>query len=109
MEYLTELEKAKIETFCADKDMYDAVRKVILAGIYEHGTLPIGRTPDPLQNAAFHLAALSVENPIPDEQLGAHIRGMFAGVNAMTVAFSRLDNIKSIKEEEIPSPYNVAE
>jgi hypothetical protein len=106
---LTELQKLKIEAFCADKEMYEAVKKVILAGIYTHGTLPEGVTPDPLQNAAFHLASIAHENPIPDEQIGAHVRAMFAGINAMVVAFNRLDGIKTDKPVKIKSPFNEAE
>ena len=108
-QFLNDFEKSKIEAFCSDKDMYEAVKKVILAGIYEHGTLPQGRTPNPLQNAAFHLASLSVENPIPDAELGAHIRGMFAGVNALEVGFNRLSEVKTVKAEPVESPYNEAE
>lgn len=104
---LTDLEIAKIEAFCADKEMYAAVRKILLQGIYTHGTIQDGFTPDPLQNAAFNLAALSITNPIPDEQLGQHIRGMWAGVNAMKNAFDSLDSIKSTGEAVL-SEYNEA-
>jgi len=99
---LTELETLKVEQFCKDKEMYEAVKKVLLAGIYSHGTVQAGYTPDPLQNGAFSLAALSVNNPIPDEVLGQHIRGMWAGVNALHNAFDKLELIRS---EKIESPY----
>lgn len=91
---LTDLQKTKIETFCKDTEMYEGVKKVMLAGIYEHGTIQLGYTPNPLENAAFNLAALSVQNPIPDEQLGQHIRGMWAGINALENAFNKLDKIR---------------
>ena len=106
---LTDMEVVKIEAFCADTEMYNAVRKVILQGIYEHGTVQKDHTPDPLVNGAFALASLSMENPIPDEQLGAHVRAMWAGVNAMHNAFKELSNIKSEKAEGVPSPFNEAE
>jgi len=109
MEYLTDLNKAKIEAFCADKEMYDAVKKVLLAGLYEHGTLKEGYTPNPLQNAAFSLASQAVQNPIPDELLGQHIRGMWMGMNALELGFNRLDGIKLEKKADIESPYNEAE
>lgn len=107
MDNLTELEIQKIEQFCLDKDMYNAVKKILLAGIYTHGTVQKGYTPNPLQNGAFALASLSTQNPIPDNVLGEHIRGMWAGVNALENAFSQLSKIKSNKEE-IESPYNEA-
>lgn len=105
--YLTDLEVAKIEQFCADEKMYDAVKKVLLAGIYTHGTIQKDFIPDPLQNGAFSLAQYSVGNPIPDEVLGQHIRGMWAGINAFKLAFDKLDDIKSPKESVV-SPYNEA-
>lgn len=107
MENLSELEITKIEQFCADKEMHDAVKKIMLAGIYTHGTVQKGYTPNPLQNGAFALASLATTNPIPDNVLGEHIRGMWAGVNALENGFNELNKIKSDKTE-IESPYNEA-
>ena len=106
-DFLTDLEIAKIEAFCSDKAMYEAVRKVILQGIYTHGTVKKEGIVNPVVNGAFSLASLAMENPIPDEQLGAHIRTMWAGINAMKNAFDTLDTIK----QEVPlveTPYNEA-
>lgn len=109
-EFLTEVEVNKIEAFCKDEIMYEAVRKVLLQGIYYHGTVPHGaKLPEPVLNGAFHLAALAVTNPIPDEQLGAHIRGMWAGVNAMKNEFDTLNSIKAPKLEVIRDETNIAE
>lgn len=108
-EYLNESEVQKIEQFCADKEMYNAVRKVVLQGIYQHGTVQKDQETDPLINGAFNLAAVAQTNPVTDELLGQHIRGMWAGVNAMKNAFDDLDSIKSDKPKEIESPFNIAE
>jgi hypothetical protein len=109
-DYLTDLEVEKIESFCKDEAMYNAVRKVMLQGIYRHGTVQKGEPlPEPTINGAFHLAALAVENPIPDDQLGAHIRGMWAGINSLKNAFDTLKSVKVKKEEPVPSPINIAE
>ena len=109
MDYLTDLQKVKIETFCADKEMYAAVRKVLLSGIYAHGVVEKGIEHNPLINGAFSLVSLAGENPIPDAELGAHLRGTWFGINALENAFKKLDGIKGEKLEEIESPYNVAE
>lgn len=109
MKYLSDLEIVKIETFMADTVMAEAVRKVLLSGIYEHGVVKAGQKHDPLQNGALALAALSTNNPIPDEQLGQHIRGVWAGLNALENAFRSLSNITSKKAEPVESPYNEAE
>jgi hypothetical protein len=100
-ENLTDLQIAKIEAFMADTEMVEAVKRVLLAGIYSHGVIEAGYKHDPLQNGALSLAALSTNNPIPDEQLGQHIRGVWAGLNALENAFKNLSNVSS----KIESPY----
>lgn len=104
---LTDLEIAKIEQFCSDKDMFEAVRKVMLQGIYSHGTVGKDYTPDPLVNGAFSLASLAMTNPIPDAEIGAHVRAMWAGINAMKNAFDSLNGIKT-QAENVLSEYNDA-
>ena len=106
---LTDLQVAKIETFCKDAEMYNAVRKVILAGIYEHGRVQEDYVGDPLINGAYSLASLALTNPIPPELVGNQVMAQFAGINAMKNAFDDLDSIKSVKEEPLPTPYNEAE
>lgn len=106
-EYLTDLEITKIENFCNDSELYAAVRKVMLAGIYTHGVIERGHDPKPLQNGALTLVSYSTTNPMTDEILGQHIRGVWEGLNALENAFSRL---KEIKRElpDVPSPLNPA-
>lgn len=89
-----------IEVFCANEKMYNAVKKGVLVGIYSHGVIKAGHEHDPLQNGALSLAALSTNNPIPDEQLGQHIRGMWQGLNALENAYKGLKKITSKKETE---------
>lgn len=100
-ENLTDLQIAKIEAFMADAEMVEAVKRVLLAGIYSHGVVEKGFKHDPLQNGALSLAALSTNNPIPDEQLGQHIRGVWAGLNALENAFKNLSSVSS----KVESPY----
>lgn len=90
---LTDTQKVKIETFCNDKEMYQAVRQVLLANLYSHGVVE-GKEHNPLINGAYNLVALSMENPIPDEMIGAHLRGMWAGINILKNGFDVLDKIK---------------
>lgn len=99
MKNLSELEITKIEQFCNDEVMFGAVRKVLLAGIYSHGVIKLGEQPDPLKNGALSLAALSTNNPIPDEVLGQHIRGVWAGLNALENAIIELKKIKAEPKE----------
>lgn len=108
-DYLTDLEIVKIETFCADKDMHEAVRKVLLQALYTHGTIQKGKDVfNPQTNAALALASLAVANPIPDAEIGAQVRAMFSGINALKNAFDSLNNIKSSDGAVVESPYNEA-
>jgi hypothetical protein len=104
---LTDLEIAKIETFNSDEVMVNAVRKVLLAGIYSHGVVEKGFEHNPLQNGAFSLVSLAPTNPIPDEIIGQQLRAQWAGINALQNAFDNLGKIKS-KQEDVESPYNEA-
>lgn len=103
----TELEISKIEQFCADTEMFNAVKKVLLAGIYTHGTIQRGFTPDPLKNGALSLVHLSTANPVTDEVLGQHIRGVWEGLNALQNAIQNLQSIKS-EVKGVESPFNEA-
>ena len=98
---LSDLEKVKIETFCKDKEMYNAVRKVILASIYTHGVNIPNEAPNPLLNGAYSMVSLSLNNPIPDEIIGQQLRAQWAGINALQNGFNELDKVKSV----IESPY----
>lgn len=104
---LTDLEINKIETFCNDKEMYNAVKKVLLQHIYTQGVITKGEEHNPLKNRAFSLVQLATQNPIPDEQLGAHLRGIWEGVNALEGGYEELNKIKSTTES-VETPYNEA-
>ncbi len=107
-EYLTDLEIAKIEQFCKDETMYEAVRKVMLASTYYAGSLIKGKKLEP-RNQAFDLIASATRNgqKVTNEELGQELRGLFFGVDTVEQGFARLKLIKN-EEEGIPSPYNEA-
>lgn len=100
-EQLTDLEVSKIEQFCKDEAMFEAVRKILLAGLYTHGTVQKDFTPDPLVNGAFSLVSLAMNNPVPDEILGQQLRAQWAGVNALKNALDKMKEIRS----DVKSPY----
>lgn len=106
-EQLNDLEISKIEQFCKDEAMYNAVKKVLLAGLYTHGTIQRGFTPDPLKNGALSLVHLSTSNPITDEVLGQHIRGVWEGINALQNALQNLNQIKA-DPKPVETPFNEA-
>ena len=107
--YLNEIEIEKIEKFYEDKILVEAVRKVLLQGLYTHGVNKPGEKPEPLLNGAFSLVSMSTNNPIPNELLGEQLKAQWAGINALHNAFEDLRSIKTEKAEAIETPYNLAE
>lgn len=100
-EYLSDTEKSKIETFIADTVMVEAVRKVLLAAIYENGTLRANVPADPTRNAALGLAALSNKGVVSNQELGEDIRGLWQGINLLENGFNKLTKITT-KVESAP-------
>lgn len=84
---LTDVEKEKLIQFSSDKVMFQAVEKVVLAGLYTNGTLRQGKDANPLTNAAFSLASA---REYSDEQLGQDLRGMWEGINALEGAYKKI-------------------
>ena len=108
MDYLTEAQKVKIEVFCKDTELVDGIKKVLLQHIYSQGVLEKGVGHNSLNNRAFSLVQLATTNPIPNEELGANLRGIWEGVNALEKGFHDLTNVKSEKSEPVLSEYNEA-
>lgn len=99
-EILTELEQDKVQQFYEDVIMREAVRKILLRGLYQNGTLKAGVAPDPKQNFALAMA----NNPnATNESLGAELRGAYWGITILEQAFDKLSEIKKsavVKKEE---------
>ena len=102
-DYLNDKEVTKIEAFCKDEEMFEAVKKVLLQHIYSQGVMKPGEKHNPLQNRAFALAQHATENPMTDEIMGQHIRGLWEGVNALESGYHELTQIKS-KKTDIKRP-----
>lgn len=109
-DYLTELEITKIEQFCGDEEMFEAVRKVMLAGVYYSGALKKGEKLEP-KNQAFDMIAKAYQTgkAVSNEELGEELRGLFSGVDIVEQGFGNLKTIKSEEKKAVDSPYNIAE
>lgn len=107
-DYLTDLEIEKIEAFCNDEAMQEAVRKVLLANLYYSGALKRGEKLEP-KNQAFNLIATAYQagNGISNEAIGEEIRALYEGVNTVEQAFAHLKTIKKPKDV-VETPYNDA-
>jgi hypothetical protein len=96
-DFLTDIEVVKIEAFCADEVMVEAVKKVLLQHMYSQGVITKGQKHNPLKNRALVLVGGDVSN----EELGSQLRSLWEGVNALETGFSELEGIKS----NVESPY----
>lgn len=96
--YLADIERQQVEIFCNNKVMFEAVRKVFLAGIYENGVLKPGVPHNPMKNWAmsFHDRMTS---GVTNENIGAEVRAFSWGLNEIERGFGRLLEIKPEKAE----------
>jgi hypothetical protein len=93
-DYLDDVEVVKIQTFCADEKMKEAVKKVLLFGLYNNGTLKKGKKADPLQNTAFGLF-FAKKGQVSNEELGQDLRAVAEGINLIENAYNKLHTIKA--------------
>jgi hypothetical protein len=89
---LSDIEKEKIIQFNKDEVLVEAVRKVLLATIYSNGTLRQGIKSEPIKNAAFSLVNQAKE--VSNEELGADLRALWAGVRALELGLQQLATYK---------------
>lgn len=107
-DYLTREEISKIEQFCADEKMYEAVRKALFKTVYSEGVVEKGETLEQ-RNAAFNAIADAYQRgeAITNEQIGANLRGLFEGIHTVQEGFARMKSLKNA-EAPVESPFNEA-
>jgi len=99
MENLNDLEVAKIEAFCKDEAMFEAVKKILFAILYSDGVVNKDEKLNQ-RNGAFSLIAnaYSENKNITNDELGEQLRAKFEGVHTILNGF---DQLKTIKKEEV--------
>ena len=102
MDYLNEQEVVKIEAFCKDEVLFDAVKKVLLKTLYNSGTVEKEKKVD-IRNSAFNFIANPANSEASNEKVGENLRALFAGVQEIANGFAELKTIKKkvkVKEEK---------
>lgn len=89
MEILNDLEKAKIATFVDDKVMLEAVRKVLLAGLFNNGTMKPGENFEPTKNFALSLV-YQAQGTLDDATIGAQLRADAEAIRIVENGFKKL-------------------
>lgn len=102
---LNDLEQAAIAQFMSFDTMREAVKKVLLTGIYEHVYGP-GEAVDPMKNRALWFVS---NNPsLTDEVIGQNNRALYQGLNALQVGFDKLAEYKKVDSTAEPTKKNKA-
>lgn len=96
LEYLNDNEKAAIQMFYESEVMREAVKKVLLESLYE-GTLEPGKKSDPLKNLALVFVSQNLDKD--DSKIGANVRALYHGINALELGFNKLADIKGTQPE----------
>jgi len=104
-DYLTDLQITKIEAFCKDTEMFDAVKLVLLQQLYTRGVITKGQKHNALHNRALTL----VQGGENDAEIGSRLRALWEGIQQVEAGFAELEKIKSKEPEAVESPFNVAE
>lgn len=98
-DYLNDIEKAELEKFVENTTQFEAVRKVLLAGIYFNGTLSKGKPADARKN--FILAQLTqplMENA-PIEEFGHYAKSLVNGVKLIETGFQDFEKFRKVEPE----------
>ena len=100
--FLNDAEISKLKAFANDKGMVEAVKKVLLNGIYENGTLKPGAKANPTRNFALQF---NIGSEISNERLGEVLRANTQGISLVELGFKEIEGLTS--EKPIPSPLQV--
>lgn len=92
--FLSEVEQEALVQFNANPLMFHAVKKVLLAGLYQHGTLKEGEKPDFLRNAT--LAFVANQEGKSNEDIGADLRAYWQGLNSIESGFGTIETYKEV-------------
>lgn len=102
---LNDLEKSKVTTFLEDETLVNAVKKILLLGLYQNGTVLPGEEYDATTNFAMHIA---FKKEATNEQIGADLRACAEGIRLLESGFEQLKKFKTQAPAEPKSTVNKA-
>lgn len=99
MDILNDQEKAAVAQFLDNAVMREAVRKVLLAGIYDNGVIKQGEPHNPAQNFALFevFNVLNGGGVVSDADIGQVVRAKAQGIKLVEQAFKQLESYKPKK------------
>lgn len=106
-EYLSEHEVKALEEFASNQVLVEAVKKVLLEGVYYQGTMEQGKAPDASKNFLLAIATQQLELTT-NEVLGDKIRAAVMGVTAVEQGFNAIKQYKKQVEKTKKDKVNEA-
>lgn len=99
-DYLSPMEVEEIQKFLENTRMREAVKKVILSGVYIDGRLEEGKPADPLKN--FMLGTLGQQHNLmnDDRHLGAMTRSIINAISMVESGFGALETLRKVESAE---------
>lgn len=102
--FLDDSEQEVIKHFVANETMKQAVKKVILSGIYQMGTLKKGEPAMGIkagQEPMNFALVMACRKGVKYEDIGRDVKACWEGMNALQLAF---DDLELFSEVETPEP-----
>lgn len=95
--FLNSIEQAELNKFADNKTMFEAVKKVLLAGVYFNGTLRPGEDANPQFNFAVNLG----DEQRTNEQIGAENRAQAQGIRTVITGFKEIESYKTKDTKDV--------
>lgn len=99
-EVLSDQEKLAIQMFMDNEVQREAVKKVLMFGVYHNGTLRKDQPADPLLNFTLGLVSNAAELKMSDADLGSQLRAAWEGVQFVELAWSMMSSYKKDAPEK---------
>ena len=100
---LNDQEKILVEAFYKNEVQREAVRKILLFGVYSNGVIKSGGKHNPLMNWAL---ALSRDIDLAsNEKLGENLRAVTEGIRCVENAFNEMSKFQTVEPEVKPKKH----
>lgn len=97
--FLSEKEESAVKRFLADETMMEAVRKILLSGVYEDGILVPNTPADPLKNFILGAFTTQTSSLLSYEEKGRKLDTIINAISLVESGFKQLERFKQIEVE----------
>ena len=96
---LSDKEIAEVQKFIKNDCLKEAVKKILLYGIYYNGTLKKGEEPNPMMNFALTINEIDGKM-LTDEEIGAVLRAKRHAIEMLVTGYQELEKFDMIPAKE---------